>query len=350
LDREAQIAPTPQQAHETLVRAFREKDCLHPNAGSTCRGGIIRAHSVSRASALDPIAENGKVIALDATIFSLAKTGGFMTPKLKGIKEASTFTGFCAHHDSETFQPIDIGELFPTEEQAFLLSYRALCREFLQRRGLMRALPLIRQSDKGAPLPHQIVVQHDFQNLAYATGLSIEDLNLEKSKFDGALSDERWNDTKFHAIRFGITPSIACSSVMIPEIDFNGKVVRALNDLKIVGDYMSVTISATTYGGIAVLSWLEDNEPARAIAASLNLIPDEQVADALVRFCFEFFENTYSSPKWWSQLPSESREFLISRTSAAADPTAPRMSPTAKDGLSFGSWPVTGRVTNLSLG
>ena len=48
---------------------------------------------------------------------------------LRGIRQASTFTGYCAYHDDELFAPIEKRALQVNEHHAFLLAYRAMGKE-----------------------------------------------------------------------------------------------------------------------------------------------------------------------------------------------------------------------------
>ena len=47
-----------------------------------------------------------------------------------GVKQATTFTGLCSHHDNSIFRPIDVGEPdLSNQSHLFLLAYRAVLRE-----------------------------------------------------------------------------------------------------------------------------------------------------------------------------------------------------------------------------
>jgi hypothetical protein len=104
LNREAAPPRTIQEVIETGQMAYAQKLCLHPDA-STCKRGIIKAHSVQRNGGLSAIAVRGKVYGIrENNVGDLSKTNGLLAPKLVGAGNASTFTGMCGFHDDETFR------------------------------------------------------------------------------------------------------------------------------------------------------------------------------------------------------------------------------------------------------
>lgn len=58
--------------------------------------------------------------------------------RLIGVRQASTFTGFCCHHDTELFRPLETRPFITSKEQLFLLAYRAISKEVYAKRCPMR--------------------------------------------------------------------------------------------------------------------------------------------------------------------------------------------------------------------
>jgi hypothetical protein len=106
---------------------------MHPQSPTTCSQQLVAAHSVSRASNLVSIAEDGHVMQFKPTLKALLKTDGRMTAELIGINQASTFTGFCHLHDSLTFELIDRPIITLSGEHICLSAYRAICRELFMK-------------------------------------------------------------------------------------------------------------------------------------------------------------------------------------------------------------------------
>jgi hypothetical protein len=101
------------------------RNCLISDAA--CIGPVIQAHSVQRV-VLSAIAEAGHVYMFEYRVGS-----SFRLERI-GLREATTFAGFCGYHDRELFREIDFGttRIFdPTDKrQAVLLGFRALACEY----------------------------------------------------------------------------------------------------------------------------------------------------------------------------------------------------------------------------
>jgi hypothetical protein len=112
--------------------AFSIRLCLAPEAMRVdCSTKIISAHLIQRRGmGLKTIAENGNVL----TPAKRTK-GGHIYFKEVSTASASTFNGFCKHHDRTLFLPLETTPLLPTDEQIFLQTYRSTCNELYMKRG-----------------------------------------------------------------------------------------------------------------------------------------------------------------------------------------------------------------------
>lgn len=103
----------------------RYKKCLEPTF--SCTEPAISAHSVQNATALGLIAEQNHVYELQMRVKKGEPQCAF---EKVGRNRASTFPGFCGHHDTEIFKPIDTKPLsLEDTEQLFLIAYRSVTRE-----------------------------------------------------------------------------------------------------------------------------------------------------------------------------------------------------------------------------
>jgi hypothetical protein len=101
------------------------KKCLDPTL--LCSSPAIRAHSIQNATSLDLIAEENHVYEIGLDASSEPPKCSF---RRVGRKNASTFSGFCDHHDAEIFRPIELKPIHQgNAEQLFLLAYRSITRE-----------------------------------------------------------------------------------------------------------------------------------------------------------------------------------------------------------------------------
>lgn len=122
LKRDQEKPVSHQEIVQEFRKAFSKKYCLHPQANSsTCRGKIVQAHSIQRNGGLSLIARNGHVYRFFGDYSTFVRTSGKIEAELIGLNTASTFTGFCDHHDDVTFAPLEKRPFQPTLEQIFLL-------------------------------------------------------------------------------------------------------------------------------------------------------------------------------------------------------------------------------------
>ena len=108
---------------------------------------------------------------------------------------------------------------------------------------------------------------------------------------------------------------------------------------------ITFTSFATQAGGAAVFTWLEESDPVCVpFIESLDSIPDENIAGALLRYMFEFSENVHIAPQWWEGLHFSQRNALIRRfrLSMKIDASRPK-NVLGYDGVGFGAWPIRGR-------
>jgi hypothetical protein len=308
-DRSAQ---TPYQYHELakdLVRLRRgDETCLYPQAVGTirCSRAVIKAHSISRSAALSKIARLGQVYQLDLDPFQLQKHGGKIQHRLVGISKASTFTGFCSQHDASLFKSIDIGDLVPTQEQAFFLHYRALCRELYVKRTALPTNELLRNLDRGKPPDKQAFVQEFVDSRSRAIQTSIRELEADKNICDEAIIDGKFIDFHCCALLFNQVPSLACSGLTQPAYDFAGRTLQNLIDLEQPSSRLSFTLLPSGVNGVGVFAWTKGADPVcRAFVNSFLSVPDDRKSDAIVQFIFDSFENHAIQPDFWEDLPEE---------------------------------------------
>ena len=123
-------------ASRPLASVYKElgknfgKICLLAHLGD-CLGEIVRAHTVQK-SVFKAHTKDGHVYNFDPLRGPL-DTENRSLPKLIGINNATTFTGFCQRHDSQIFLPIENHSYLGTPEQKFLYHYRSFMHAYYDR-------------------------------------------------------------------------------------------------------------------------------------------------------------------------------------------------------------------------
>ena len=342
-----------QEILQASKQVFGKRYCLHPEASQKlCNGDIVKAHTIQKNGGLSIIARKGHV-------YNCMSGGGFgktkdknLKPNLVGIHNASTFTGFCKHHDNEVFAPIEKYPVQFNEEHTFLLSYRALCHELFLKRADNQLVPTRRKIDRGRSIQEQFFIQKAINDHATGVDKAIEDLNNLKELYDACLLRRDYSSVHYYIIQLHKTPEILCNAIHQPEYDFQGNFLQNLADFSHHANWLHFSMLTTNNGGAAVFSWVGENLICRQFIRSLHTLSDQQLPHAIVRYMFEFFENTFFAPDWWDNLAESVQRRLMLRQFTELPPRFefPRTDDCLKDdGIRAVNWRVVDRHVNFDL-
>ena len=355
LDRVNQVRPGRQETLRRFYRVYEKGHCFHPEASPLiCSSKVISAHTIQRNGGLSAIARDGHVYSLlkHGNVFekSTFDTGG-VAHKV-GVKDASTFRGFCSRHDDLLFAPLEKRPFQGTSEQLALLGYRAVCYELLMKESLLGD-DLLKEMDKGQPVPVQRFHQEALSLRDSGARRSIEELTLQKHRYERMLIGKNYTDLAHYGVFFPSTPEVMCSGITQATHDFLGNKIAELGHLDVPADWITFSLIATDDGGAAVFTWLADHLKSKSVMMTLDGLPDAEQPHAIVRFAFEFFENTYFSPKWWDSLANQMQVRLKERQlREIIGPWGENEHPRPDnclidDGVRAIQWTVQSRITSL---
>ena len=208
LQRERQQPANPFEAFKKIVAFNRKRLCLHPDAPAGCSKKIIRAHTVQRRTSLHRIAEDGHVLGLSTEPKILDRTQGKIGVQPIGINRASTFEGFCSYHDNITFSPVEDAPFTATDQQCFLLGYRAMCRELYQKQTVLDAMEYVKTLDRGRSVPEQVYWQQCVQSLVRGHCAGLRDLVALKHEFDRVLLSKTFSDVLYYVFFISDVPDV----------------------------------------------------------------------------------------------------------------------------------------------
>ena len=271
----------------------------------------------------------------------MVRQAGAVEPVRVGINDASTFTGFCAGHDSSTFRPVEVEEFTATQTQIGLFAYRPLCMEIFTKMGARQNASYVRTLDRGKPLSEQRRIQSMVDTHESGLALGMRDLAHHKREFDGVLRQGDVKGIAGYVVEFSDPPELLASGIVIPECDFHGQPLQDLMS-SVVLDYVSFNLIPTEWGGAAIFSWLGEQPACDRLCASLDRLSDGEIPSAVVRFAFEFFENTCMSPAWWLGLSGDARASIRNRHLSGLQNIRPA-SCLQPDGVALVNWGVVSR-------
>lgn len=346
LNRENQPSLEPWEASKRFRKAFSAKKCLAPRVWlSDCQGKISRTHTVPKSGSLKTIARNGHVYSFVPGLEKTCESKDIIAPELHGIGHASTFSGFCAKHDNDIFSPLEKKNFRATQEQCFLLGYRAISREYYTKHASVNLSDMRRESDKGRNVIEQVEIQTFNKILERGLVAGLRDIHYHKQAYDGNMMKQQFDLAQAYIIEIEGPPPVMCSGALFPEQDFNGAQLQDLLDLSRVPDMLCLSSFYGGQYGVIALTWLAQSDGAcRPFIDSLKTLPDRCVSGALLRLIFTHSENVHISPVWWEGLPVRIRTILLERLALSSDPFSGRQEAYLQDdGVPHAPWKVVKR-------
>lgn len=330
-------------------KSFNKKYCLHPGSqNNECRGGIVRAHTIQRNGGLKLIAKEGHVYGCNFNFMDKIKLDEPLDPILKGINEASTFTGFCKFHDTKTFEPIEKHPFAICKQHIFLLGYRAICREVFTKIYHQEMLPFLKECDRGTDLQHQKEHQAYIESEKLTVRAGLTTLGYHKLNFDNNILISNYDNINYYAILISQTPDFMCSGTIFPECDFHGNILQDVFSTSVL-DCITFSVIGTDSGGLILFSWLGDQQSCENLIKSIALIENIGLPNAIARLTFEFFENVYFSPIWWDKSSHDKKHVIKKRMAELSSFRIRDPRCLQPDYINYVDWGIIARETNLEL-
>ena len=289
---------------------FNSPNCFSPSGD--CDGTIISAHTIQR-KALSIISRDGHVYDLRPDLGQLFKNGEDFRPELKGIKQVSTFNGFCEKHDCELFKPIETEAYTASGKQHFSLFFRALAKEMHDKIQGIKSFPALEELQKIHPNSPIEVYRHFDEFRLQAMVAAIKMLEF-KSWLNSIYMADEFRRIQSYVATFKRTPSILCAGFANLLYDFNGMPCQNLFNAQKFYPAVSISVFPTNPGGAVVFSWpdIASKEPIQ-FCKSFDAIPSNRKTSAIIRMLFEYCGNIALSPEWWESLDDVTRNVLTRR-------------------------------------
>ena len=296
----------PRLTNAEFLRGWEDSDdlelCLHPTAPTGCSEGIIKAHTVQRmGGGLKAIARDGYVYAYGRHPSFFQKNDlRIVKPELIGTRKASTFRGFCAAHDAALFRAAEDRPFQPTQEQLYLLNFRAVASRLHGMDGAVRHSKAMLSYDRGLPptlqrqwfaVHHRYVVNHTE---------SLTNLMLLKAEYDRQLGSRTFDQTNAFVVRFDGQPDFQCAEIVALTFDFRG---RRLEE-PLPPAHLCAYSLAVSGGWVFVLSWVGRNVAVEQLCASFLETSDSDKGPAILRYALEHTDDIFFAPRWWDSLSS----------------------------------------------
>lgn len=292
--------PEPGQIDSRLRSITQSAVCLSPSSlHCDCQGKVIASHTLSRSGSLREITRDNHIYSYELGIQRIHALKGSIEPKLVGWKDASTFPGFCAHHDKHLFSPLEDKPFIGDQHQCFLLAYRSITWEWYAKqksdhqRQYRSALTVAKRPELRAVMAH----------FNHMNELGLKDITEHKNKYDEVMTYNRWTDCHGLLIEFdGIFP-IQCSAAWSPTEDIQGKQIQILNSSPRTPQMTTIGSFAANRKSYFILSWLNDSaEVSLKLVSSIHAAPRRELPSIIGALLLMTSENCHISPVWYESL------------------------------------------------
>lgn len=232
-------------------------------------------------------------------------------PRRIGWNNASTFTGFCGFHNNNTFEPLENYPFTQTDQQCFLIGYRALCHEIYQKRLFLHSdqiyLEIIKSlaSYEDSEYLEQL---NRLMNNGAKKGL-LEFQNLKKI-MDGQLLNEKYDGWSKYIVKFSGDLCVASTGLVSVTRDLDGNILQELHDPNSDQQSLLYGMTCDDQVGYVVLIWPDYQDAPKKFIESVIARGENKLSDILVQFMFAFVENTYFALVWWDTLSEEQKNHL----------------------------------------
>ena len=324
LGRDKQKSVEPWEASKVFRDKYSVEVCSSPDSfHDQCSNKIIKAHTIPKSSSLKAIAVDGHVYGFNTSLENIHKQRGKIRPELIGINKASTFTGFCTFHDDRIFSAIEKNEFQCTEEQCFLLAYRAFSRECYTKSAMANLSELWASLDKGKSIEHQMEIQLKSFLIDIGVRTALKDNKFHKLKFDTMLESREYKEIQAIIFRLDSPPPVMVSGSVNPDFDFDGQQIQDLMELEIIPDLLSMTSFYDGKNGYMVMSWLSYcGATCQKLIDSLLKKPKEDISRYLVQYMFKNFENCFIAPNWWDEFSDKDKKSIVELMAESASPVS----------------------------
>ncbi len=277
---------------------------------SDCSGGIIRAHSLQRQGALKVLEkdDNGNRFLYSHTERIGNEEHKFLDLKKTGRLKASTFTGFCSHHDSKIFKEIENDPEatdLDNDKHLFLHSYRSFAQGYHQKKEEINLYNSNNEEVKN--LLNNLFPHGTFQEVKSSAMLGVSDLEPKKIVMDKILQSETDDELEYFTFEVPHTIPVASAATISPWCDMYGKKINRSLDPSIPLQDLIITTIPQKNRSLVILASFSFNNKIVEILDKLQHA-SQNVIERYLSYLSMHAENTFISPKFYDQLSIEQKK------------------------------------------
>lgn len=302
-----------------LRKGFSLGRCLYPGADECPEP--IRSHTIQRSGPLRRLLDKENRVAqlyLNVT----TEPSPIWQLKKVGWRNASTFPGFCANHDSTVFRPLEDEAFSARPDQCFLVGFRAICHELQRKTALQRTrrqLEALVKFNRGA-------IPAEMKQFDEDAELARKELAKKKRRLDAILLRRTWTDWESRVLHFSGSLEIVGAGSMTPEFDLDGERIQSAADFSKALENLTVGVVEIGEDFAFVFGWERVHEAPQKAVDSLLRQGTARIPHLLVQFLFLHLENIFFRSEWWEALPRAGKSLLTHHLGTVDELRVPRFS------------------------
>lgn len=288
----------------------------HDFDGANCSIGTIASHSISRAAQLAKIAEDNKVRVVYKDVAKMFHLMDESDGKQKvsfedwTITKASTFRGFCNHHDTMLFNKIDQPIHSFDRETILQLHYRSVCYEYYYKKNSLDFFDKIFERED----VKQNAFFDELNLFVDGLNLGLDDIKRQKDICENNYPTKNVNgDVKAIVFRFDVAAPVMCVGGWCPTYTVDKKERLFTEDGVSQGPFVGLSLGYDANGkSFWALTYTEDdkNNSIQKFIANLEKYEQKKFLDIAVLFCLQRSQNACCTPSWHNGLQSWQKRFI----------------------------------------
>lgn len=280
------------------------KDCFYHDKAE-CKGIIKKAHSIQRNGRLSLIESdlNGNKMLYTFTEFENDSYRMIKTLKPIGKGSASTFSGFCSHHDDTLFKTIESKPFDNSTEHLFLHSYRSFAHSYHRMQENLKAYGTDSLFTKSF---NQDLLKSDLNTLK----LELKNALYFKRQLDSFISNKDYKGLTYFSLILSEFYPIACSSQIMPIFSYNNRVMEFSRKGKLFYSSLMLTILPDLKGTIIILASFPNDKSGLLFLKELKQLKKDDQLKIISSLIINCTENTLFSPQLWNALGEKGQQQL----------------------------------------
>lgn len=280
---------------------------------TTCNGHIKQSHSLQRNGRLSVIEGdvNGNQMIYTFTGNEISEIRSHETLKPIGKGSASTFFGFCDHHDTTLFSKIENNSYDESSEHSFLHSYRSFAHSYHRKNEELKSHKT--KSKFTDALPSDFL-----EEAIMGLEMGVKDQEINKDRLDKLIEQKNYDGLEYINYVIPKKYHIACSSQISPYYSYKGSPINNHTDPDKPYTPIMLTVLPDVDQTIIILACFPDDKNGMIFLDELYELPNLKFEKAISSIMINCAENTFFSPKVWNALGTTGQRVLCDELEKAA--------------------------------